>query len=70
MFIGAKIGKIMIHCKKKGIFFEKIIRCGFNACQINLSEFNTSAVGVPGLRKQKNGGKKACCWHEISKTVI
>jgi hypothetical protein len=70
MFYGAKIGKNMIHCKKKGIFFEKIIRCGFNACQINLSEFNTSAVGIPGLRKQKNGGKIASYGREISKTIV
>jgi hypothetical protein len=70
MFCRRKDRKKMIQCKENGIFFEKIIRCVFNACQIKLSEFNTSAVGVPGLRKQKNGGKKACCWHEISKTVI
>ena len=70
MFCRRKDRKKMIQCKENGIFFEKIIRCGFNACQINLPEFNTSYVIILEFQKQKNGGKIASYRHKISKMVV
>jgi hypothetical protein len=70
MFCRRKDRKKMIQCKENGIFFEKIIRCEFNACQINLSEFNTSRVIILGFQKQKNEGKIASYGREISKTIV
>jgi len=70
MFNAAKIGKNNIQCKKMVSFLKENIRCEFNACQINLSEFNTSRVIILGFQKRKNGGKIASYGCKISKTIV
>ena len=70
MFIGAKIGKIMIHCKKRASFLKEKIRCLFDACQINLSKFNTSWMSILGFQEEKKGVKMAGKGHAVSKKTF
>ena len=66
MFIGAKIGKIMIHCKKRASFLKEKIRCSFYVCQINLSKFNTSFVSILRFQEEKKGVKMASKGRAVS----